>query len=321
TYVYDGIGEVVNTIDQLNQRLTFAYDNKGERTRSIDPRGGVTTTSYDSVGNIISITDPVGNVTTFVFDNANRETQLTDPFNHSSTLAYDLGNRLTSATDRDSRRIDNTFDADNRLTKANWIASGSTVNTLTYTYDANDNLLSAANYSGTETMSYDALNRVTVTQEPFGLTLTATYDAVGNRKQLQDNFGGVLTSIYDPANRPTTREFGGAGQTPLREDLTYTPRDQIATEIRYSDLNGNSKIGSTTMAYDPVGRLTSLQHFNGSGSSLANYTYTYDLASRLTTEVLNGTTTTYQYDAANELTGDTAHSYGYDLNGNRNTGS
>jgi hypothetical protein len=31
---------------------------------------------------------------------------------------------------------------------------------------------------------------------------------------------------------------------------------------------------------------------------LANYTYTYHLASRLTTEVLNGTTTTYQYDDA-----------------------
>jgi YD repeat-containing protein len=34
---------------------------------------------------------------------------------------------------------------------------------------------------------------------------------------------------------------------------------------------------------------------------------------------LNGSTTTYQYDAANELTSDTANSYGYDLNGNRNT--
>src|SRR2546426_9905110 len=68
-------------------------------------------------------------------------------------------------------------------------------------------------------------------------------------------------------------------------------------------------------------RLTNLQHKNGASALLANYTYTYDLASRLTTEVLNGTTTTYQYDAANELTSDTANSYGYDLNGNRNTGS
>src|SRR5262249_48282603 len=163
------------------------------------------------------------------------------------------------------RRIDNTYDADNRLTKANWVVSGSTVNTLTYTYDANDNMLSAANYSGTETMSYDALTRVTATQEPFGLTLTGTYDARGNRTELQDSLGGGLTSIYDAANRLTSRQFGGASQTPLRQDLTYTPRDQIATEIRYSDLNGNTKIGSTTMVYDPVGRITSLQHFNGSG--------------------------------------------------------
>src|SRR5207247_6326809 len=107
--------------------------------------------------------------------------------------------------------------------------------------------------------------------------------------------------------------------TPLREDLTYTPRDQIATEIRYSDLNGNTKIGSSTFTYDPAARLTNLQHLPGSGGPLANYTYTYDLASRLNTEVLNGTTTTYQYDAANELTSDTAHSYSYDLNGNRNS--
>ena len=92
-------------------------------------------------------------------------------------------------------------------------------------------------------------------------------------------------------NRLTSRQFGGASQTPLREDLTYTPRDQIATEIRYSDLNGNTKIGSSTFTYDPAARLTNLQHLPGSGGPLANYTYTYDLASRLTTEVLNGTTT------------------------------
>jgi RHS repeat-associated protein len=317
TYVYDGIGEVVNTIDQVGDKSTFVYDTKGEMTRHIDPRGGVTTTTYDNVGNILSVRDSVGNITTFVYDAANRQTQMTDPFNNSSTYSYDLANRLTSTTDRDARRIDNTYDNDNRLTKANWVVSGSTVNTLTFSYDNNKNLLTAANYNGTYTMSYDALNRVTVTQEPFGLTLTATYDSVGNRTQLQDSFNGILTSVYDAANRLTSRQFGGASQTSLREDLTYTPRNQIATEIRYSDLNGNTKIGSTTFTYDPAARLTNLQHLNGSGSSLANYTYTYDLANRLTTEVLNGTTTTYQYDAANELTSDTAHSYSYDLNGNR----
>src|SRR5207244_11167911 len=97
--------------------------------------------------------------------------------------------------------------------------------------------------------------------------------------------------------------------------------NRITSETRDTDLAGTNKIGSTTMTYDAVGRLTNLQHFNGSMTILANYTYTYDLASRLTTEVLNGTTTTFQYDTANELTSETANSYGYDLNGNRNTGS
>src|SRR5205807_553295 len=186
---------------------------------------------------------------TFAYEAANRLTQQTDALNHSSTYSYDLANRLTSTTDRDGRRIDNTYDADNQLTQANWVISGSTVNTLTYSYDANSNLLTAANNAGTYTMAYNALNRVSQTQEPFGLTLTATYDAVGNRTQLQDSFGGVLTSVYDSVNRLTTREFGGASQTPLRMDLTYTARDQVATEIRYSDLNAQTKVDSTTFTY------------------------------------------------------------------------
>jgi RHS repeat-associated protein len=130
-------------------------------------------------------------------------------------------------------------------------------------------------------------------------------------------FGGTMTSVYDAANRLTSRQFGGSGQTPLRIDLGYNNRNQMTTETRFTDLAGTNKIGSTTLTYDGVGRLTNLQHFNGSMTILANYTYTYDLASKLTTEVLNGTTTTYQYDTTNQLTNDTAKSYSYDLNGNR----
>src|SRR5438034_9397644 len=86
---------------------------------------------------------------------------------------------------------------------------------------------------------------------------------------VQDGLGGTTTSIYDAAHRLTTREFGGSGQTPLRLDLTYTATDLIATETRYTDLAGTNKIGSTTMTYDAVGRLTNLQHYNGSMTILA----------------------------------------------------
>ncbi len=50
---------------------------------------------------------------------------------------------------------------------------------------------------------------------------------------------------------------------------------------------------------------------------MANYTYSYDLASRLTQEQDNGTTTNYGYDNTNELTSAGGTNYSYDLNGNR----
>jgi YD repeat-containing protein len=54
-------------------------------------------------------------------------------------------------------------------------------------------------------------------------------------------------------------------------------------------------------------------------NAVTSYTYAYDLAVRLTAQTLNGTTTSYQYDADNQLTQGGATNYGYDSNGNRNT--
>jgi hypothetical protein len=51
----------------------------------------------------------------------------------------------------------------------------------------------------------------------------------------------------------------------------------------------------------------------------SQYTYTYDLANRLSTEMLNGTAAgTYSYDVTNQLTSDGTNNWSYDKNGNRN---
>src|SRR5262249_16826773 len=99
--------------------------------------------------------------------------------------------------------------------------------------------------------------------------------------------------------------------------LTYTDRNQIATETRYSDLSATNKIGSTTYTYDAAYRVTNLQHRNAGGSLLANYTYTYALASRGSPDMLKGTTQTFSYNTKHQLTNDSATTYSYDLNGNR----
>jgi uncharacterized protein RhaS with RHS repeats len=131
----------------------------------------------------------------------------------------------------------------------------------------------------------------------------------------------LATSVYDADNQLTSRQFTGNSGT-LRVDYAYTNAGELSTTTRYSDLAGTTKVGDTLETYDSAGRLTNLENRDGTGTVLAYYTYTYDLTDRMTTKVENGTTTSYSYDADNQLIKDGGNAtLTYDSTGNRtNTG-
>jgi YD repeat-containing protein len=317
TTVYDGDNNVVNTIDQMGNKATYTYDSLNRQATAVDARGGTTSYAYDLLGNRTNLIDSDSNKTTFVYDAQNRLTEETDPLGHSMTYAYNAAGQTTSQTDRLGQRRNFSYDADGRLTQEVWVnGSGTVVNTLVYGYDSNGNQLTGGDSHGTYTMAYDALNRVSSMQGLYGTLLTFGYDAAGNRNSIKDNFGGVLTSVYDSAERLSSQQYNN-GTNQARFDLTYTSRNQVATLTRYSDVGGTTKIGESDYGYDSAGRLQTLQAKNGSGTTLENFTYTYDLASRVTSQQVNGATTSYQYDATNQLTSDGVKSYSYDANGNR----
>ena len=229
TTVYDANGNVVNNIDALGDKTTYVYDAVNRQTQVIDARGGITSYVYDNMGNRTALIDPDGNRTTFVYDTANRLTQETDPLGNSTTYAYSNTGQMTSQTDQLGRRHAYAYDTANRLTQETWFnSSGTALNTLVYSYDNAGNELTAGDSHGTYTMAYDALNRTSAVNGLFGTTLTFGYDKASNRISVQDNFGGVTTSVYDSANRLTSVQFSD-GTTPLRFDLGYTGRDQVAT--------------------------------------------------------------------------------------------
>jgi RHS repeat-associated protein len=316
--VYDAANNVLAATDALGHTSSYAYDALDRNTTITDARGGVTSLVYDAADNVLTLTDPVGNTTSMVYDLLSRQTQLTDPLNHTGTYAYDADNELTSTTDRLGRRIDTSYDPMGRVSSQVWIVSGTAVNTLVYGYDAANDLLNATNKNGAYTFTYDVLDRPTVAKEPFNQTLTFGYDAGDNRTTMQDSQGGTTTYIYDTLDRMTTQEFGGPGQTPLRLDFAYTPRDQLAGVTRSTSLTGSPVVGTSSFVYDPVGRLSNQQDRDASGNVFANSTLTYDLASRLTSQTVNGSTTSYGYDAINELTQAGTLTYSFDLGGNRN---
>jgi RHS repeat-associated protein len=258
------------------------------------------------------------NRTTWVYDELNRVTTETSPQNASATFAYDAAGRKTSETDRLGRRRDFNYDDANRVLTEKWYAVGGALSqTQTWTYDAVGRMLTAQDPDGTYTLAYDAANRVTSAKEPFALVLTMGYDAVGNRTSVQDSKGGYTTVTFDALNRQTSEQTAGSGVSAMRFDYAYTARGEVSSVTRYSNLAGSSVVGTTTHDYDAAGRETHLVQKNGSGTILANYTYTYDAGDRMTSKIENGTTTSYSYDAADQLTADGAATFGYDATGNR----
>src|SRR5262249_29344201 len=152
-----------------------------------DALGGVTSTAYDAASDVTAVTDADHNTTSYAYDALRRQVQLTDPLSHTATMVYNAADAVVSSTDRDGNLRNLSYDGLGRETDETWTVSGTTVNTLTYTYDAASELLTAADQNGAYTFSYDALGRTTATQEPFGLTLTASYDAANNRTLVQDS--------------------------------------------------------------------------------------------------------------------------------------
>jgi YD repeat-containing protein len=221
-------------------------------------------------------------------------------------------------TDQLGRVMTYAYDAANREVGSTWkSAGGSTTNVQTFTYDAAGNHLTAADYNGTYTNGYDALNRLTAQTDPFGVALTYQYDALSRQTTVQDSLSGTTTSVYDNASRLTTREFGGPGQTPLRIDLGYDNGNRLTGLTRYSTLNGTGLVATTSYNYDTASRVTSIVSKDSTPATISYYNYQYDNANRVTLQSGTGATGTYTYDAASQVLTDGTATYSYDANGNR----
>ena len=138
---------------------------------------------------------------------------------------------------------------------------------------------------------------------------------------MQDSLGGTMTVVYNGDNEWTSMQWNGSGMNPMQDVRTYTADNQKATDARYDSLTVSStyEVGQTSYTWSNGGDLTNETFKNGSGSTvLQQVTYTYSSGiHQVASRDLNGTTVSYSYDAANELTNDGVATYTYDNNGNR----
>jgi len=303
------------------------YDAAGRASTALGPQltGGLrpqTTLVYDGASNVVSKTvlQSVGveEVWTYVYDGRNRKVESVLPADPNGNLArilrvYDPVGNIVAVRDSRGNVTNNTYDVANRLLSSQaptvTLANGTNVQPLTtFTYDANGNALTVTNPNANVTTNiYDALNRLTSTQDGAGITVQKTYDPVGNVTSVIDGKGQTTSFQYDGLGRNTAiTNAPGASTTYTYDGVNKTGRTDARGWITLYGYDGQNRLTSSTSqsnptdnrgyAYDVVGNLLAVAEPNKGG--IANVAYTYDPMNRVETETSGGVTHAYQYDLA-----------------------
>ncbi len=167
-------------------------------------------------------------------------------------------------------------------------------NVTSYGYTTRNELASVSEYGNVTNYSYDADGHEWTINDPWGNFATKTWDNAGRLSALvnKDPYGNYLSGYGYGYNSDSQKKS--------------------STENGY---NGAS-YAAVSWGYDALGHLTSE---NRTGGSARTASYVVDGAGNRTSQTVNGQTTTFSYDADDELTGDSAGNvYQYDAEGNEN---
>jgi RHS repeat-associated protein len=285
--------------------------------------------------------------TNYWFDDAERQEAVVDAY------SYDAAGQQESRLDPKGQRTTHVYDKAGRHTQLRY--SDGTLVTLTY--DNAGNRRKMQDSTGTTTYTYDDVDRLETVTYPANKTITHAYDAAGNRDYLIDPDGGRTTYSYDgrnvlewlwnPQGERTTYQYDALEQVTTMTHAngataaTDYDADGQTTAVRNLKSDGSTVLSIFTYSYDNAGNRTGVQEANGdrvtwsydenhqlmreqrSGGNSYDITYTYDEVGNRLTKVDSGTTTTYAYDAANQLeteeTPTARTTYTYDANGNTAT--
>jgi large repetitive protein len=304
---YDVLGNLTGQsgagADASTTARSFGYDTGGRLT-SVSAPGGTDTFSLDDRGLLLSTAGPSGS-SSFAYNGDGLMTSRTDA-SGTSSYTYDTDDRLKTVTDASTSAVltlsynalsqpsgitygagadtrSYGYDHLHRLTSDTFKTNaGSTIASITYGYDADNNETSKATvgFSGasSNTYTYDWADRL-LSWNNGTATSNYAYDNSGNRTQ-----SGTQTFAYNARNELTA----GAGST-----YNYTARGTLASVV-----TGGTTVTTTNDAF-------------GQAITQGNQSYAYDGVGRVVTDTTSGGgTRTLSYSGTtNEVAGDGTSTY------------
>ncbi|MGC3997061.1 MAG: hypothetical protein QM767_05870 [Anaeromyxobacter sp.] len=212
----DATGEGVSGTGATTQ---YVYNERGELLQTITPDGrGITQTVYDGMGRVVSSLVKSADGT------------LSIP---TVSLYDDAGGKISVTLANNLVRT-STFDGAGRLVSVVESSAGTTLGTTRYSYDAD--------------------NRLVMTQGPTGQRSWVLYDAAGRKVADVGPAGSLTEYVYDAANQ-LTQIIGYANPVTvsLLVDANGNPTSPALSAIRPAATSADAK---TWNLYDAAGRLT-----------------------------------------------------------------
>jgi RHS repeat-associated protein len=284
-YTYDAAGRLA-TMTTPAGATHYVFDGNELLTSLTDPQNRTYTYDRNAAGQVEAVHYPNGTQTVTTYDARARVTRVEHQAPDHAILqsydyTYDAASNRTRVVENDGRQVDYTYDTQNRLT-AEIIspAGGGAIRTIAYTYDATGNRLTRNDAGTVSTYTYDANNRLLSDG-----TTTYAYDAAG-RLVSGSAAGTSWTYAYNGRNQlvQAVRDDHGTLTT---IDLVYHRHDRIATLV-----NG---VETSRMIPDPtIGVTERVAELSPGGSVLAFTVFGEDLLSR----TADGATLYYHHDGA-----------------------
>jgi RHS repeat-associated protein/uncharacterized repeat protein (TIGR01451 family) len=275
TYDYDAAGRLASLTQGTNNVLvSYTYDSSGRLTREDKGNGTFTTYTYDPAGQILAMTNhaPGGAAQSFfnyVYDSRGNRTSMTtadgvtayqyDALNQLIGVTYPGGRNVTYAYDPAGNRTVVSDNGTNTLYTANSLNQYSQAGDAVFTYDADGNMTSRTDPTGTTTYDYDPENRLIQVSTPTNGVWQYTYDALGNRITVIHD-GVTNRYLHDPIGLvDVAAEYDGTGALVAHYDhaLGLVARtDEASNELFYSfDALGSTRevtgeAGTVLNSYD-----------------------------------------------------------------------